>query len=353
VLHFIFEVAILTKNKYLLNFAVSSAGGGFKRLYEYAKWFNNHGGAWFIIHPRCSSLIVEFPNNVFFVANQFRLTRLFNDCQYLNAILIKTGVPDFYYSYGIPIYRKIGRVNWFHLSNVIPIAPHGVPMTFFDRIRVCFLGRQIKRNYINADIISAESQNSLSLIDPSQKNKLVCSVNGSDDEMAFFNHYVPLTKKEIAVAFGTYPYKCILDSYRIFKILRSANPELKLVIIGSIDVIPDKIKSDPDVHVRGILSRDDVIECLRVARIYISTTYIENSYNAASEGVFFAEESYISDIGPHQELLKNIPVKKISMSSLKRPILHVSRNDLTTENLKSWATVISDMLETVHNLSLG
>ena len=45
---------------YLFNFAVSHIGGGFKRLHEYAKWFNDHGGAYFIIHPHCENLITEF-----------------------------------------------------------------------------------------------------------------------------------------------------------------------------------------------------------------------------------------------------------------------------------------------------
>jgi hypothetical protein len=40
-----------------------------------------------------------------------RLSCLFDDWGYLQAI----GRPELYYSYGIPLYRRFGRVNWFHL----------------------------------------------------------------------------------------------------------------------------------------------------------------------------------------------------------------------------------------------
>ena len=50
------------KYKFLFNFNASRIGGGYKRLYEYSKYFNNKNGAYFIIHPHCSTLINEFKN---------------------------------------------------------------------------------------------------------------------------------------------------------------------------------------------------------------------------------------------------------------------------------------------------
>src|SRR4029453_10582326 len=47
----------------LFNFAASPVGAGLKRLYEYAKWFDAHGGARFIIHPGCESRVRDFRRN--------------------------------------------------------------------------------------------------------------------------------------------------------------------------------------------------------------------------------------------------------------------------------------------------
>src|SRR5258708_5598926 len=130
-------------NKFLFNFAVSYSGGGFKRLYEYARWFNSNGGASFVIHPLCASLETEFENNRYFIVKQSRIERLRDDCGYLAAIGAAIGRPELYYAYGIPIYGRFGNINWFHLSNVLPIAIEGIPVSLFDKLRLGILGRRI------------------------------------------------------------------------------------------------------------------------------------------------------------------------------------------------------------------
>jgi hypothetical protein len=94
----------------------------------------------------------------------------------------------------------------------------------------------------------------------------------------------------------------------------------------------------------GLLKRSEVIDCLRESKYYISMTFIENSYNAASEGIFLADESYISDIGPHQELLDGIKFTRTYFPGLGRSILHVARHELSGHNLKSWNNVTSEMI---------
>src|SRR5712671_8230609 len=100
------------ENRFLLNFAASYSEGGYKRLEAYARWFNSRGGAWFAIHPRCSHLITHFPNNRYFPVAGSRLARLFDDWGDLQAIGKTIGRPELYYSYGIPLYLRFGRVNW-------------------------------------------------------------------------------------------------------------------------------------------------------------------------------------------------------------------------------------------------
>src|SRR3954452_5088953 len=101
-------------NRFLMNFAASYSGGGYKRLYAYASWFNRRGGAWFAIHPNCRPLIQEFPNNHYFPVQRSHLIRLIDDWSYLHGIGTAIGRPALYYAYGIPLYVPFGRVNWFH-----------------------------------------------------------------------------------------------------------------------------------------------------------------------------------------------------------------------------------------------
>jgi glycosyltransferase involved in cell wall biosynthesis len=332
------------ENRFLFNFSVSYNGGGIKRLHKYADWFNRNGGAWFVIHPNCEWLIKEFPNNEFFVVKQASWQRVFNDCGYLAEILEKVGPqPDLYYSYGIPIYRQSGKLNWFHLSNVLPLAPRGVPLNFLNRFKLGYLGRRIKRSYDSADIISAESSYSLQLINKEHSSKFFKSVNGSDDELDNAKDFGNVQKDETAIVLGTYKYKALEDSLLVFKMLRSQNRELKLIIIGDDRFISSSLRREPNVIITGMLQRPEVIEYLKKVKYYISTTHIENSYNAASEGVFFADESFISDIGPHRELLEALPYKKRDIPGMTRAVLHVRREEISGANLKSWEDVISEM----------
>src|SRR5262249_17253759 len=145
----------------------------------------------------------------------------------------------------------------------------------------------------NADVISAESRHSLELLRAAGFEHLFLSVNGSDDELAAVHAGHAGARDNIATVVGTYSYKALHESYAVFAALKKAHGELMLPIIGTTDRIPQDLRRRPDVTVTGNLSRAEVIERLRRSRFFISTTQIENSYNSASEGIFFADESYI------------------------------------------------------------
>jgi len=331
-------------HRFLFNFAASFSGGGYKRLYEYAQWFNSNGGAWFIIHPDCAALATEFPNNRCFVVKPSRLQRLLADCGYLAGICRQIGQPDLYYSYGIPVYSHVGRVNWFHLSNVLPLSSAGIPVSFYDRIRLGSLGRRIRRGFAHCEVISAESAYSLGLVGSDAAPRLFLSVNGSDDELAYIQNASAEAKDNYAVVIGTYGHKAIRDSVAVFEMLRARNPGLKLMIVGIAEAVAADLRSKPDVVMRGVLGRPAVIACLRRARFYISTTLIENSYNAAAEGIFIADESYISDIGPHRELLQGSRFEETQVPGVERRLLRVRREHLSPGNLKTWDTVVREMI---------
>ena len=82
-------------------------------------------------------------------------------------------------------------------------------------------------------------------------------------------------------------------------------------------------------------------------RFYISNTAVENSSNASSEGVFLSQESYISDIPPHRELLAGIPYTIESIPNVAKPMIKVVSKDLNSSVLKSWDEVISSMVTCV------
>ena len=341
-------ISMRVQSRFLFNFAASYSTGGYKRLYEYARWFNGNGGAWFVIHPHCAHLVAEFPHNQFYIATQPRIQRLYNDCAYLRKIEQEIGQPELYYSYGIPLYFRVGKVNWFHLSNVLPLLAGSIPLGLLARLKFAYLGKRIRSGLARADVVSAESVSSLKLLGETHPEKLFLSVNGSDDELASLNAANDAAKECIATVVGTASYKALQDSFRLFEMLRKSDSRLTLMIFGNPRWIPGELTRKPNVVVCGMEPRSTVIECLRKTRIYISTTRVENSYNAAAEGIFLADESYISDIGPHRELLLGMPFEEMLVPGVRSPLLHVHRDRLTGANLRSWDTVITDMISRFH-----
>jgi len=336
------------KYKFLFNFGVTRTGGGLKRLSEYAKWFNEKGGAWFIIHPSCAFLIKDFPNNQYFEVLQSRTQRLFKDCNYLLDIEKKIGQPDLYYSYGIPIYYHFGKINWFHMSNILTLNSKGMGLSFFDRyIKFKLLGWKMTKNYKNADIISAESRFSLSMLKSQNTQEIFLSINGSDHEINFLQNKPATEKNNMAVILGTQRYKALLDSYCIFETLKKSNKLLKLFVIGDKSSIPKQLINNESVVLTGVISQNEVIKLLKKTKYYISTTRTENSFNAASEGVIFADESYISDIAPHRELLESEPFERVSIPHLSNSVLKIKGENIAGKNLKLWDIIITEMVEKV------
>jgi glycosyltransferase involved in cell wall biosynthesis len=338
---------------FLFNFSASYSGGGLKRLMAYSSWFNEHGGASFVVNYRLDGIDKQFPFNKYFFMQQSSFSRAINYSSQLNKIISDSGAVDLYYSYGIPLPRKVGRINWFHLSNVLPLTKEKIFLPLKRYIEIRLLGFLINRCLKYADVISAESDTSIGLFDKRFSRKLLVSVNGSDDEINAYKNGVAdevnKDKEDIAVTVGTYYYKCIDDVYKVYSYLLRSNPSLRLIIIGDREYIPPFILEDSRVVAKGVLPQSDVCDLLRRSKFYITSTVIENSYNAASEGAFLARESFISDIGPHRELLRGVYFKRLADLGNRVPCLHVKSDDLDWRNLKSWDQVIVEMINVVTN----
>ena len=328
---------------YLFNFGYSFSGGGLKRLTEYSNWYNLRGGTTFIIRKECSSLVDTYKNNKYIIIKLSAFEKLFNSASYIKEAIKIVGRPDFYYSYGIPMNFKVGEINWFHLSSVLPMTGAKGFVDFPESLKLNILGYNINRKLDNCDIISAESHYSLSLFDKRYENKFFLSVNGSDVEI---NNSLKLRQKDyknIAISVGTYKYKSLEDVYSVFRSLKAKEPNLILKIIGGVSAIPESLKNKDDVVFMGIIPRTEVVNILSSSKYYISATKVENSYNAASEGIFLASESIISDIVPHRELLQGEPYTVCEFPGSKRTYLHVNKKEISSTNLKSWDDVVTDM----------
>ena len=337
---------------FLFNFSSSYSGGGLKRLVAFSEWFNNKGGACFIVNSKVEKIMSQYSNNNYFYVDVSRIEKFINNQNYIHDSIIEMRRCDFYYSYNIPIKHNFADINWFHLSNVLPfhnVLSYNIP--FGRGVELWWLGRLIKMGLKNANIISAESQFSLNLMGDKGNKKACISPNGSDNEIDFISNPLDINPvKNIAIVIGTYHHKNILDSYKIYRYLRVKNKELKLVIIGDIGTIPLFIKNDPQVDLKGVIGHDAVFALLYRARFYINSSKIENSWNAASEGIFFAEESFISKIPPHCELLQGSIMKVLDcLDTVFHPIIHVYRDNLTKKKLKTWDEVITNMNEYIKN----
>lgn len=320
-------------NRYLFNFSVSPIGGGYKRTLEFVKAANNIGGCYFILHPVCKNFKIMYPNNKYFFISQNKISRLFFDTIYLYKILDEIGELELYYSYGIPIYKKIAKINWFHLSNVLPFYYNKMELAMLEKLKMLILLNKIKKNLNNTEIVSAESNFSLNILKKISSNlNLFLSPNGNDDEIDNFNK--SMLKENIAIILGTYKYKSLDISFKVFQDIQKKNPNVKLLIIGNKDHIPLYIKNSNNVQCLGLLNRQDVLKYLKLCKYYITTTKLENSYNAAAEGAYFADESFISNIEPHIELFQNIEYNLISIDNFN--LIHVEKNKLNINNLFKW-----------------
>lgn len=336
-------------NNFLFNFSSSYSGGGLKRLVAYLEWFDNNVGAHFIVNHRIKDLPLDNKNNTLHYVDSSKIQKSLNNQNYLVDIVSQIGADiDLYYSYGIPVPYKVGQVNWFHLSNVLPLVSHseyGLPL--LRSIELKWLGKLIKRSYKNAEVLSAESNYSLNLLPSSSKYIRVVSPNGSDKEIELFGQSKEYKVNNIAVIVGTYSFKDLESSYKVFLKLKETYKELIMVIVGDSSMISSEIVSDKSVDITGEIDHKEVIDLLSSAKFYINTSKVENSWNAASEGVLLASESYVSRIEPHFELLTTIANNNYVFDG---DLIHVKRKNISVENLMAWSDIIQNMIKLVKTL---
>ena len=330
---------------YLFNFSSSYSGGGLKRLIAYISWFHRHGGAHFIVNNRLKGQLSNFDLNIFHYVDISALEKLLNKQTYVEEIIAKIGRCEFYYSYNVPMKDFRANVSWFHLSNVLPLyGTRGLSIPSRRRIELWWLGVITKKGLRYCDFASAESEFSLELIEIDSAVKRVTSTNGADIELEVMSHRSDNKVDQLAVVLGTYFHKNIDDSYKVYQHLKLSNPCLNLMIIGDENTVPDHIKRDTSVILKGVIKHEEALQILSNAKFYISTSLIENSWNAASEGVILAQQSIISKIPPHLELLEDSGFTGLDELNTRNQMLYVTRDQVNINKLETWDKIISDMI---------
>jgi len=338
------------KIKYLFNFSASRGGGGLRRLLEYSRWFNTRGGADFIVHEQTREKVSPFTGNTHHFIKQSNLKRLFKDCDYIPEIIKQIGQPQIYFSYGIPVYSRVGRINWFHLSNLLAVYRKGIPLSLEIRSKMLVVGNRLKRNAGNCDVMSAESENSLNLLAEHtgfSRKRMLKLENGVDGELLEASKKCGESKKKpIMLAIGTYKYKRLRETYEVFSSLKHEKPDLELHIIGDPVEIPPDILKQPGVVSLGIKygRQNEVYSALQEASYFITNTAAENSSVASLEGVILARESLISDIPPHRELLNECSFRTETFENQRVSMLRVKQTEIADKiQYLSWDEAINEM----------
>lgn len=340
--------------RWLLNFSASPTGGGRRRLEETAKWFAVHGGATFLVHPAVlNSLVHRSGANRFIPISQRKLTRLFADGRYLSPIISEIGRPDIYFSYGIPVFYTVGRINWFHVSNSLTLTRrrHGMPLKRYLELQL--LGRRTRRCLKNAQIASAESEFAVGLLKErsgarSAVQRYVVLNNGCEDSL-FCGQQLPERGniEPYAVTVGTSPYKRLDLVLEVFHQLQARKPDLRaLKIVGDKKQIPRPVLMDPRVQALGTGLEDEALyQLLREAEYYISMSGIENSSTAVSEGLLLSNRVVLSDIPSHREAIKGLAVSYVDVPS-RGAFVEVSRVGAQgIVGTPSWSDVLARLYE--------
>ena len=342
------------KHKWLFNFSSSTVGGGLIRTLETIKWFDSKNGAYFIVNGRIKNLVLKYrKNNKYFFVSDNKVMRLFLDGYYIRRIINEIGMPDVYFSYGIPVFKEIGKINWFHISNALALKTNKISLPLKTIIQMLILKKRIIKSMKYADIATGESEFSINLLkQEANRRNFNCHYdvlpNGFD--IKSIKETVNRKReafKKYAVTIGTYKYKKIKLALDLFHQIKEANNLKKFIIVGSANNIPRSVISDKLVEIVPSISRKDLLNLLYNAEYYISTSQIENSSNAVLEALLLSKNIILSNIPSHNEMLRNLKTKTITLNNIEFHALQ----DIDNNKIEaiSWIEVFKKMFDIINN----
>ena len=342
------------KQVWLFNFSSSTVGGGLIRTLETVKWFDDNFGAYFIISEKIKDLVSEFNRkNKYFFVSKNKTKRLLSDGYYIDKIIGEIGKPDIYFSYGIPVFKDLGKINWFHISNALALKTDKISLPFKTRIQMLVLKRRIIKSIKYTDIITGESEFSINLLkqEISEKNfDCHCDILPNGYEINLVKNIVTKKRQTLtknAITIGTYKYKKIEIALELFHHIKEANNLRKFIIVGSTRNIPKSVINDKFVEIRSSPSRDELLTLLYNAEYYISASQIENSSNAVLEALLLSKNIILSNIPSHNEMLRNFKTQKIIINNITfNSLENIDHNKVEAI---SWDQVSKKMFDIINN----
>lgn len=325
----------------VFDFSVSKSGGGLRRLHAYMKYFSNSKkSVLFIINPANEKLAKELKVN-YYKYSRTIFSRFLRD---KNISRIIAGKVKVFFSYGIPVSVKIGKINILHLSNALPFDYEKCSLSKIGLIKNILL-RKIFKIHKEQNILTAESRYTL--------NKYIERVgwlketfileNGFDEPGCCFEESSKYEKYAITV--GTESYKRLDRAYKLFRKLKNNNDLKSLLIIGDKSKIPKNILKRKDVVVTGYLKRSLVVSLLKNSKIYITTSEIENSSNALIEGLIYSEKVALSIIPSHLEVIKAEECEFIEADGINYILASIKA--IKMDSLISWEQSINKLISII------
>ena len=336
--------------KILFDFSVSNQTGAFQRIQATLEFYENLNGQFFILNSNLKNKIEPQKNNVIEFFDPKIKHRLMQNTGYIDVFIKKYGQPDIFFSYGIPDIKKIGVVNWFHISNALSLNTSNITISLFLKLKMIFFRKRIKKSIPFLDVVSGESDATLKLFHHvfGKKNHItnVKLSNGfKSDELNELSSIKNKTDDNYVVAIGIQSYKSINAAYKVFLHLKKERKNInKLILIASPfdnlndkSLVSDHVRKDVNVVLLAPTKRLEVLKLLKGAKIFISMSQIENSSNALLEASLFCSELIVSDIPSHREFLsENCYFDEITLPITKMTLLNARKGIKDKSVLKSW-----------------
>lgn len=334
----------MVKFNFLFNFSSSYTGGGLNRLKAYLHFYNSIGGANFIVNDQLKGELNEGINNIFYIKTN-KIKRLFNDEYYMKSILKNVGNIDLYFAYGIPVYSRVGKYNWFHVSNLLSILPQKKMMSISRYLQMKILQRRIRKSQKIIDFFSAESNYSLDkgreLIGNKDSISFKLLKNGISE--ALINRSPTYKEPRSAITVGVQKYKNIENVYKVFEKLRGDGVLDHLTIIGCRSKVSGHISNNSAVQIIEKLPHYELMNLLAKKEYYISLSEIENSSIAVIEGLTLCKNSILSNIPPHIESIQDFGFKVKKIDSISFDII-LCNGEACIESLikNTWSHLINE-----------
>ncbi len=320
----------------IFDFSASPIGGGLLRLKEYIRFFNTHNtNVLFLVHPGVPVELYENSNCKIVVFPRNQIKRVFFDHVFLKKY---TGEAHCFFSYGIPIYKRLADVNWMHLSNALPFGYKKCTLSQKQKLKNYVLLSKFKQLDKSIEFISGESQSTIDLFSESieSASKKIILHNGFNTDLI---KYSETSKKiNIALTVGGESYKRLDLVYKCFEYLNKKKQTSELWIKADKNMIPDWIKRKENVRIIGYLPYEELLDLYKKSAYYISMSEIENSSNAVLEALHCGCTVMLSRIPSHLEMFSDAITDQFHPDYFT-----ATKENLKKENSLSWNEIIKRM----------